>query len=279
MLLQRRLKGDPIPALSQIHPRGGGSDKGGGILIHRRLESGCGQISGLRLGLLASTSLRDVLSITRSININANGVHGEAVEDGGGEGGVAEIAAPVAEHDVRRDGGGDLAVPTVDEVVEGVRGGRLVSALFDLAKAYVVDDQELRTGPGLEATGVGAIGEAGVKIVEEVDATRVAHTETLLACAYAEGLEDVAFARAAFAGEDEVVVTAHEVESRELEHEGLVEAGLEVPVEGFEGLALDETALCNATLDALLESLRSLSTERVLEERRHARALTRRPCE
>ena len=37
--LQRRLTGDPIPALSQIHLDGGGHDNGGGILIHRRRRS------------------------------------------------------------------------------------------------------------------------------------------------------------------------------------------------------------------------------------------------
>ena len=146
-----------------------------------------------------------------------------------------------------------------------MRGGRLVSALLDLAKADVVDDQELGTSPGLETAGVGAVGETGVEVVEEVDAARVAHAHTLLARADGEGLEDMALACAAVAGDDEIVVAAHEVEARELEDQGLVETGLEVPVEAFECLALDETALCDAGLDALLELLRGLSTEHVLE--------------
>ena len=44
---------------------------------------------------------------------------------------------------VDRDGGGDAAVPSIDEVVEGVRGGGLVAALLDLAEADVVDDEQL----------------------------------------------------------------------------------------------------------------------------------------
>jgi hypothetical protein len=47
-----------------------------------------------------------------------------------------------------------------------VRGGRLIATLLDLAKPDVVNDQELGASPGLEAPGVGAIGEAGVQIIE-----------------------------------------------------------------------------------------------------------------
>src|SRR6185295_2424412 len=62
----------------------------------------------------------------------------------------------------------------------------------------------------------------------------------------------------------EVVVAAHEVEACELEHERLVEAGLKVPVEGFERLALDEPAGVDAPRDALLELVRGLEAEDVL---------------
>ena len=78
-------------------------------------------------------------------------MHGQAVEDRGGQGGIAEVAAPVAEGDVRGDGGGGVAMTAVDEVVERMRGGRLVVAALDLAEADVVDEQELGAGPALEA--------------------------------------------------------------------------------------------------------------------------------
>jgi hypothetical protein len=47
---------------------------------------------GLALG---SASLGDVLAPARSGDVDADGVHGEAVEDRGGQAGVAEVAAPV----------------------------------------------------------------------------------------------------------------------------------------------------------------------------------------
>jgi hypothetical protein len=127
-----------------------------------------------------------------------------------------------------------------------VGGGRFVGALLDLAETDVVDDQEVGAGPALEPARVGAVGEAGVEVVEQVDAAGVAHADALLAGAQPEGLEDVALAGPVGAGDHEVVVPVHEVEPGELEHEVLVEAGLEGPVEGLERLALDEAALVDA---------------------------------
>ena len=45
-------------------------------------------------------ALGDVLAIARTIDVDADRVHGESVEDRGGEGGVAQEAAPVAEPDI-----------------------------------------------------------------------------------------------------------------------------------------------------------------------------------
>jgi len=170
-------------------------------------------------------------------------------------------------------------VPAIEQVVQGVRGGGFIGALLDLAQAHVVDDQECRACPALEAAGVGAVGEAGMEVVDEVDAARIAQLDPLLACAQAERLEEVALAGAVVAGDHEVVVAAHEVEACELEHEGLVEGGLEVPVERLERLALDEPAGVDAADDALLELVSSLEAEDVLDERGGAWALVGGPCE
>ena len=88
-----------------------------------------------------------MLAEARAVDVDVDGVHREPIEDGGGEGGVAEVLAPVAERDVGGDRGGDVAVPTIDEVVERVRGGRLVGPALDLAEAYVINDQECVTAP------------------------------------------------------------------------------------------------------------------------------------
>src|SRR4029079_10188894 len=80
-------------------------------------------------------------------------------------------------------------------------------------------------------------------------------------------------------GDHEVVVAAHEVEVSELEHERFVEAGLKVPVEGLERLALEEPAGVDAPRDALLELVCGLEAKDVLEERGGARALVGGPRE
>lgn len=170
-------------------------------------------------------------------------------------------------------------MPAIEQVVQRVRCGGFIGALLDLAQAHVVDDQEGRACPALEAASVGAVGEAGVEVVDEVDAARVTHLDSLLACAQAERLEDVALAGAVGPGDHEVVVAAHEVEACELEHEGLVERGLEVPVECLERLALDEPAGVDATDDALFELVSGLEAEDMLDERGGAGALVGGPRE
>jgi hypothetical protein len=215
----------------------------------------------------------DVLAVARPVDVDADGMHGETVEDGGGKCSVAEVAAPLAERDVRGDGGRDLAVAAVDEVVEGVCRGRLVAALLDRAEADVVDDEEVGSGPPLEATWVGAVSEASMEVVEEVDAAGVAHPDALLAGPEGDGFEDVALARAAGASDDEVVVPMDEVELSELEDEGLVERGLEGPVERLEGLLFGKAAGLEAASDALLELVGCLDSEDVLEECGRAGAL------
>jgi len=91
-------------------------------------------------------------------------VHGEAVKDRGGEGGVAEEAASVAEPDVRGHGGGDTPVPSIHEVVQGVSSGRLIATLLDLAEADSSIIRRSGRAQALEAAGIGAISEAGVEL-------------------------------------------------------------------------------------------------------------------
>ena len=62
-------------------------------------------------------------------------------------------------------------------------------------------------------------------------------------------------------------MAADEVEAGELEEEALVEGGLEVPVEGLEGLVLAQAAGGDAAGDAPFELAPDLGAEDVLEER------------
>src|SRR5690606_27040195 len=138
--------------------------------------------------------LGDVLPVARTIDVDKGRVHREPIEDRRGERRVAEVAAPITERDVAGDRGREAAMPAVDQVVEGVGGGRLVVALLDLAETYVVDDEKLGAGPSLESARIRSVGDGGVEIVEEVDAARVTHADPLPAGLEGEGFEDVALA-------------------------------------------------------------------------------------
>src|ERR1017187_5240497 len=133
----------------------------GGDACRRVIGSCRGRAGG---GALAGTLGGDMLSEAGPVDVDPNGMHGEAVEDGGGERGVAQEAAPVAERDIRSDGRGDLAMATVDEVVEGVSGGRLVAAFLGWPETAVKDEELCGARTGLEPARVRAVGEARVEV-------------------------------------------------------------------------------------------------------------------
>ncbi len=91
--------------------------------------------------MLSGTFSSDVLSIAWTVDIDAYGVHGQSVEDGRREGGVAEVFPPTTELDIGAQNGGDLLVAAVEQVEQRVGGGRLVVVFADLAEADVVDDE------------------------------------------------------------------------------------------------------------------------------------------
>ena len=85
-----------------------------------------------------------MLAIARSVDVDADGVHGEPIENGSGDGRVAEVAPPLTQIDIGSDRRREFAVPAIDEVEESMGGGGLVVALAYLSQADVVDDQEGR---------------------------------------------------------------------------------------------------------------------------------------
>jgi hypothetical protein len=105
--------------------------------------------------------------------------------------------------------------------------------LSQLAQRDINEDRKLVPGPSSEAFGIGAVGKTGVEVVEEINATGIAHGEALLAGAQTESFEDVAFSGAGFAGDDDVFFAPDEVEPGQLQDGALVERRLKGPVEGL----------------------------------------------
>lgn len=189
-----------------------------------RGELGCdGGLRGFEVGRLgggivcglAGADAGEVLAIAGAVDVEADGGHGEVVEDGGGDGGVTEVLALRAEFDVRADRGGPELMPAIDQVPEHVGGGRGVAVGGDLAEADVVEDDEFVASPAAQAGLVGAVGEAGVEVGEEVDEAGVADEAAGDAGAQGDGPEDVALTGAGLAGDDEVLLAGEEAEAGE----------------------------------------------------------------
>lgn len=118
---------------------------------------------------LAGAESGEVLAVAGAVDVEADGGHGEAIEDRGGDGGVAEVLAPRAQLDVGGDRGRPELVSAIDQVPEHVGGGRGVAVGGHLTEADVIEDDELVSGPAAQAGLVGAVGEAGVEVGEEID--------------------------------------------------------------------------------------------------------------
>src|ERR1019366_7568526 len=124
--VQRAPERPPSPGRSAVLAERGGP--GAGVSRSRRVRG----------GRLAGALRGNVLAVARSIDVDADGVHGQPIENGGGDGGVAEGAAPLTQVDIGSDRNREPAVPAIDEVEEGMGGGGLIVALAYLAQADVV---------------------------------------------------------------------------------------------------------------------------------------------
>ncbi len=78
----------------------------------------------------------------------------EAIENGGGDGGVAEILAQITELDVGDDGGGEQ--PEIDEASEHMGSGQRIS----VGGADEIEDDDRKPGQATQSALVGAVGEA-----------------------------------------------------------------------------------------------------------------------
>src|SRR5690606_10617445 len=171
----------------------------------------------------------------------------------------------------------DLRVTAIDQVEERVRRGGLVVPFPDLPQTDIVDNQQRWLRPCFQPLSVRAVSQPRVKVVEQINAARVADHVLLLACTSRQCHEDMALTRSAVAGEHQVVVASDEVEVPEFGDLSFVQARLEVPVEGFEGLVLLKAAQLDAARDAAFKLAPHFLPDDALNQARCTRTLLQRP--
>lgn len=130
-----------------------------------------------------------MLSIAGSVDVDTDGVHGQSVEDGGGQGCVAEVAPPTTELDIRAQSGGGLLMSAVEQVEQRVGGGRLVVVFTDLAEPDVIDDEQWRAAPGAKPSLISAVSETGIKVIDEIDRAGIAGGDLVVAGAQGNRLQ------------------------------------------------------------------------------------------
>jgi hypothetical protein len=77
-------------------------------------------------------------------------------------------------------------VAAVEEVEKRMGRRGLVVPLSDLTEADVVDDEKIGASPAAQTSLVGAIGEASIEVIEEIDAAGIADVEHPFAFAIAQ---------------------------------------------------------------------------------------------
>ena len=155
----------------------------------------------------------------------------EAVEHGGDGGGVAKQLAPVFDGPVRGEHGAGPLVAAHDDFEQFLGGGGR-----ELAHAEVVDDQQ-RDGARSSMCSLRVPSSDGVgHFIEQDVGLAVEDAVALLDRGLADGLREVALARAGRAEEQDVFVAVDELAGGEVEDQPAIHLLVEVEVEGVEGL-------------------------------------------
>jgi len=154
------------------------------------------------------------------------GVVDESVEDGVGEGGVAEDVMPVVEGELAGDERGAFAVAIVEDFEEvatlGIGEGR---------EPEVVEQKELSPGESVEELGIGSVGSGECELGEQAREPEVAGGQTVPTGAVSERAGEVALAGPCGSGDEDVVVLTDPLTRGEAEDERAVEAAGRAEVE------------------------------------------------
>ena len=149
---------------------------------------------------------------------------------------VAEVSRPGFEVDVGNQGGAGALAAGVDDLVPQA-GGLRTEAAFDAVKAEFVNDEEVELGIEADTVREGLVGHRSGEVFQQFAAGDVVDGMLEHARSQADALDEPAFAEAALARKDDVLLAADEValgQRFDLESRN---RRVEVPVECAQGRA------------------------------------------
>ena len=121
-----------------------------------------------------------------SLEFELVGVVDESVEDGVGEGGVAEQFMPLGQGELAGDESGARGVSVFEEFEE------VASVVgVELGDSEVVEDEEVGFGEGSEELGVSAVAACDGEVVQESGDAQVQSGEAVAAGVVSEGTGDL----------------------------------------------------------------------------------------
>jgi hypothetical protein len=189
----------------------------------------------------------------------------DAVEQGHGQLGVAEVLVPGLEVDVRDQGGAGVVTASIDDLVPQARRVGTQTA-FDLVEAKLIDDEQVETGVEAYALVDRVVSQRGREVFDEFAAGDVADAAADETSFFADTLDQMAFADSRLPDEDDVLLAADEVALGECFKLRAWDRWIEVPVEGTERFQVAEVGIVDAVCDAAGAALAGLFGQQVVQE-------------
>ena len=147
------------------------------------------------------------------------GVVDQSVEDGVGDGGIADLLVPVIHRELTGDDGGGVTVPLLDDLQKvssfGVGHG---------GEPEIVNHQDMGIGEFADDLSVTSVSLGEGHLVGELGRTDVERAVSLPTCLIAQGAGEEGFSRAGGAGDNNVVVTLDPVAGDEAHHDRLIDS-------------------------------------------------------
>ena len=153
------------------------------------------------------------------VELEAIGVVHDAVQDGIGEGGLADDLVPGADRELAGDQGRSVGVAVLEDLQQ-------VATLIwaEAVRSPVVEDQEVGSSEGAEEAGKAAVAAAKLEFGEQPWQTLVEDGAVLSAGHLAEGAGEPAFADTARSDDNQVALLGDPYAGGELRKQGPVEA-------------------------------------------------------